>query len=466
MSEINYALRITESGTSIIESALLNSEVINLTDFCLGNGIWSESEEPQALKNEVSAIPLNKDHGSIDSGNVAVISGTIPFDEGGFTLSEVSIKTEDGATFAIMRYPRTYLPTPEEIAVAVDRTIDFYLNVGVPDLIEIPFNPAVSATQSWVSAEVSLVRSWVDDKLSTFRSTSDSNYLGKNSAAVDSEKLGGLAASSYALKSSAYTHPASHPASMITESDTKRFTTSAQQAIWDSKLSASGTAANSSKLQGKSAAEFAPSSVMNDVSQLMALMGDLSDTTLDTLPEIVAYIKQNRVDIQSAAPSWNSLSGKPDQATRWPRYDEITNLPATYPPESHDHNSEYLGKTATASDSSKLGGKLASLYALSSEIPSEAVPYSHPASHPASMITESSSKQFVSSSQKTEWSTPASWSEVQGKPDYATRWPEFSELTNIPASFNPKSHTHTENVSKVTRVISTINLSIGGASFS
>ncbi len=54
-----------------------------------------------------------------------------------------------------------------------------------------------------------------------------------------------------------------------------------------------------------------------------------NDVDLDTLQEIVAYIKQNRDDIQNAAPDWAVIKNKP----------------ATFPPAAHNHDDRYHTKT-------------------------------------------------------------------------------------------------------------------------
>lgn len=89
-------------------------------------------------------------------------------------------------------------------------------------------------------------------------------------------------------------------------------------------------------------------------------------------------------------PTWNDVSSKPAQATRWPKWGEISDKPGTMPPDSHTHpwsqitgipsyatrwpkwgeisgkpgnlltqttaDTRYLGKTAKATNSDKLDG--------------------------------------------------------------------------------------------------------------
>jgi len=74
--------------------------------------------------------------------------------------------------------------------------------------------------------------------------------------------------------------------------------------------------------------------------------------------------------------TWASITGKPswlsDDLVSW---SEVQSKPTSFPPEAHDHDGRYytetesdglyLGKTATAADSSKLNGQSASYYSVS-----------------------------------------------------------------------------------------------------
>lgn len=76
--------------------------------------------------------------------------------------------------------------------------------------------------------------------------------------------------------------------------------------------------------------------------------------------------------------SWGTITSKPDSATRWPTWSEVTSKPSTFTPSTHSH----------------------------------------------------------------------SWTDISGKPTTATRWPSWSEVTSKPSTFKPESHTH--NYSQIT----------------
>ena len=130
-----------------------------------------------------------------------------------------------------------------------------------------------------------------------------------------------------------YSHPSSHPASIITETSEKRFVTDSEKIAWNNKVDANfvNQAIQNAKLEG------------TDV--------DLSGyvTTLNFNKELA-----KKVNVETG----KGLS-------------------------SNDY---------TTTEKNKLAG-----------IAANANNYTHPSSHPASFITESTDKQFVTAAQKTTW---------------------------------------------------------------
>ena len=130
-----------------------------------------------------------------------------------------------------------------------------------------------------------------------------------------------------------YSHPSSHPASIITETSEKRFVTDSEKIAWNNKVDANfvNQAIQNAKLEG------------TDV--------DLSGyvTTLNFNTELA-----KKVNVETG----KGLS-------------------------SNDY---------TTTEKNKLAG-----------IAANANNYTHPSSHPASFITESTDKQFVTAAQKTTW---------------------------------------------------------------
>lgn len=84
-----------------------------------------------------------------------------------------------------------------------------------------------------------------------------------------------------------------------------------------------------------------------------------------------ADLGHDHPDIQPSA-AWEDITGKPDQATRWPAWSEVTSKPAEFAPESHEHP----------------------------------------------------------------------WNQIYGQPAYATRWPYWGEVQGKPTTFTPTAHNH------------------------
>jgi hypothetical protein len=99
-------------------------------------------------------------------------------------------------------------------------------------------------------------------------------------------------------------------------------------------------------------------------------------------------------DYPHAHPWSDITSGIPDYATRWPTWTEVTDKPTTFTPSSHTHDD---------------------LYYTEAESDARFAPVVH--AH--------------------------AWSDItSGLPEFATRWPTWTEVTDKPTTFTPSSHTH------------------------
>ena len=131
-----------------------------------------------------------------------------------------------------------------------------------------------------------------------------------------------------------YKHPSSHPASMIVETSTKRFTTDAEKASWNSKTDDSAVDSHIAKTDNP-----------HKVTKAQVGLSNVDNT--DDLSKPVSTATQDALDL------------KADKSQ------VLTNVP--------------------------VGAKFTDTV------------YKHPSSHPASMITESTTKRFVSDAEKTAW---------------------------------------------------------------
>ena len=175
---------------------------------------------------------------------------------------------------------------------------------------------------------------------------------------ADKQKLAGIAAGA-----NNYQHPASHPATMISEDATHRFVTDTEKSAWSGKAdkttasaSAAGlmSAADKKKLDGVAA-------------------GANNYVHPDSHPAtMIAQDETHRFITDAERKAWNEKPGG--------------NMASTTAP-----------GLMSAADKKKLDG-----------VATGANNYVHPASHPATMIQEDASHRFVSDTEKSAWNNKAS----------------------------------------------------------
>ncbi len=163
---------------------------------------------------------------------------------------------------------------------------------------------------------------------------------------------------------------------------------------------------------------------------------------------------QEKVDTHADSKSTHGVGSnyiaKTTNPNQWPLWTEIENKPSEFPPSAHSHNLDEITETEgkkimTAEERTKLEG-----------IEPGANKYIHPETHPASMIIETSSKRFVSDTEKANWNAKETPSGAQAKADAAeanaksytdihdqntTKHITATERTNWNDA-NAKKHTH------------------------
>ena len=102
------------------------------------------------------------------------------------------------------------------------------------------------------------------------------------------------------------------------------------------------------------------------------------------------------------AVAWANVSGKPDTATRWPAWSEVTEKPTSFTP-------------PLAADGTRGGIQIG--FTTSAENRNYAVQLSN-------------EKAYVN----VPWTDHYAWSDITDKPATATRWPTWSEVTSKPAN--------------------------------
>ena len=198
----------------------------------------------------------------------------------------------------------------------------------------------------------------------------------------------------------AYTHPATHPASMITETSEKRFVSDAEKASWNAKATES----------------FVTEAIAN--AQLNGGQGgsvDLSGYVTTTALNTALNEKVDKVSGKSLSTNDYTNAEKTKLAGIEANANNYTH-PSSHPASIITETSEKrfvtdTEKTTWNNKVDKISGKGLSTNDYTTEeknklqgIAVNANNYTHPDKHPASIITESTTQQFVTAAQKTEWS--------------------------------------------------------------
>lgn len=190
--------------------------------------------------------------------------------------------------------------------------------------------------------------------------------------------------------------------------------------------------------------------------------------------------------------TWSLVANKPDTATRWPSWEEVTNKPVTFAPSSHSlvshsdvsvtspTNVQYLGWNGTSWINrtvswNELSNRpsIPTISGTIGRIPvftgSSAISDSIMRQDGTQIIIDgdlvvngySFSYNFIKNgsggtggtggtSGPVTWDNildkptlfPTSWDLVANKPETATRWPSWTEVTSKPTTFTPSAHTH------------------------
>ena len=198
----------------------------------------------------------------------------------------------------------------------------------------------------------------------------------------------------------AYTHPATHPASMITETSEKRFVSDTEKAAWNAKATES----------------FVTEAIAN--AQLNGGQGgsvDLSGYVTTTALNTALNEKVDKVSGKSLSTNDYTNAEKTKLAgieANANNYTHPSSHPASIITETSEKRFVTDNEKATWNNKvDKISGKGLSTNDYTTEeknklqgIAVNANNYTHPDKHPASIITESTTQQFVTAAQKTEWS--------------------------------------------------------------
>lgn len=261
----------------------------------------------------------------------------------------------------------------------------------------------------------------------------------------DKAKLNGIASGA-----NSYTHPSTHPASMITETDSLKIMTAAER----TKLS--GIAENANNYTHP---ETHSAAIIEETS-LKKVMTAEERTKLAGIES-----GANKYSHPSTHPA-TMITGLSDVAVSG-SYDDLSDKPTSMTPTAHTHaQSEITGletalsgksntnHTHTAASTSVAGFMSAADKTKLNGIAANANAYTHPSTHAASMITgladvatsgsynDLSNKPTIPAAYTHPSTHPASM--ITGLSDVATSG-SYNDLSDTPTSMTPKAHTHAQS---------------------
>jgi hypothetical protein len=152
-----YGFYLTPAGEQLVQEAVVSGTKINIAYFACGDGVWLADEERETLKHEVIELPISSVNDA-DNPLMPMLELIIPPTVGGFRLSEIVIRAvlldQTHVDFAISKYAGTYLPDPVTNPWTVDQQILVDLNVGASGVVQLRYDPIVTATVEYVSAKL------------------------------------------------------------------------------------------------------------------------------------------------------------------------------------------------------------------------------------------------------------------------------------------------------------------------
>ncbi len=179
------------------------------------------------------------------------VLGTDPTVELGQAVADLQAKVDaaklindpiaitQGQDMNALQAPGFYKAPNSAIAVSLENSptgVAFGMMVlGNLPCTQMVFEYGNGNTRAFIRELYGFADTWSAWREILFKNNADAYYLGKTSQAADAAKLGGQLPAHYL-----YTHPTSHPASMITQDSARRMVSDTQIASWTDKVDKSG----------------------------------------------------------------------------------------------------------------------------------------------------------------------------------------------------------------------------------
>lgn len=311
--EKKYFTLVTDIGIREMMDAISRGDKVHITEFAVGDGgggYYVPSQEMDALRHEVWRSGISECKVDQEAGNILVVEAVMPPEAGGFTIREMGVFDNAGQLIAVSNAPDTQKAGLADGAVQELR-LNMKIELSNMDAITLTVDPAASVSKAELEAHQNdtgthitpeerskwnakqdamtvdstlsstsknpvqnrTVKAALDGKAGTghTHSAASATAAGFLSAA-DKRKLNGVDENA-----NNYTHPSTHPATMISQDTTHRFVTDAEKQAWD--------------------ALYAQLVAYTD-GAIADLIGG-APATLDTLKEIADAIAENR-DVEQA----------------------------------------------------------------------------------------------------------------------------------------------------------------------
>jgi hypothetical protein len=253
-------------------------------------------------------------------------------------------------------------------------------------------------------------------------------------------KLGGIAAGA-----TNYTHPATHPATMITEDTTHRFTTDAEKTTWNNKAPTTAVttttnglmiAADKLKLDGIAANA---NNYTHPATHPATMITE--DTTHRFVTDTEKTTWNGKASTAIVTTSTNGLMIASDKTKLDGIAAGATNYthPATHPATmiTEDATRRFVSDTEKTTWNNKASTAVVTTTTNGLMIATDKTKldgltnYTHPASHPATMITEDTTHRFVTDTEKSTWNEKLD--ATTANTNYAVKATETQTATNTTA---------------------------------
>ena len=153
----NYYTILTNTGQSLLASALTQGTPLKLTQVAFGDGNGSDvtpSASQTALVHEVYRTTINNISVDPSNANWVTIEAILPTTVGGFYIREVGIFDNNNNLIAVGNFPDTYKPNTEE-GVGNDLVINIVIEISNTSSVSLTVDPnVVVATTSEVAADI------------------------------------------------------------------------------------------------------------------------------------------------------------------------------------------------------------------------------------------------------------------------------------------------------------------------